>query len=139
MRTRLSIAIGCSLALVACSGDDGAGVTATVSDHADALTDAPGDNLATFKLATASEPYDTTLVTLTVGEAGATPLQINFTLQDGDADGKFGEGESLTLVEPGLNRFDSTSIGKTFVVSFRVEEDGGVLRQLATETWKPEN
>jgi hypothetical protein len=139
MTTRLSLALASALALFGCSDDGDSAVTASVADHADALTANPGDNIATFTLDGASEAFMLTSSSFTVAEVGMTALQVNFTLVDGNGDGKLGEGESVTLIEPGLNKFDTTSIGKSYEVTFRVAGTGDVLRQLAVETWTPSN
>src|SRR5689334_13328558 len=78
------------------------GVDATLTDHADALSNGGSDKLFDLVITDAKETYALSDLQLTYQPAGGTMTVLNFELTvDADGDGALGTGDTLTGVEPG--------------------------------------
>ncbi len=122
----------------ACGGGPGNTVKVTVADHGDALTAKAGDNLFTVTLTAADEAWPTRDLSVTAGLPGTTATVMNFTLDDKNADSKWGVGETLTVTEPVVNLFDPTTVGKVVNVDVS-RKSNGIYYQLGSASWSPAN
>jgi hypothetical protein len=113
-------------------------VTITVANATTGLTSGGDDALFTLTLASASKSYALTDIVVSVSDPGKTETAVNFNLDDKDGNGKLDQGESLHCVEPGLNLFDATNVGKSLGVHF-AETVSGTTYQTGSATWAPSN
>jgi hypothetical protein len=110
----------------------------TVADHPTALTTNSGDTLFTLTLTKASKGYPLASISVIGGLPGQTLTVLNYTHADFDLDGELGEGEMLSVKEPVVNLFDSTTVGQAVTVSLD-EDRQGTLYSLDSTTWTPTN
>ena len=120
-------------------GPPGGLTEATLADHADALTTAGTDNLFTITMKATSMPPVISKLSISAGLAGQTATVMNFAADDKNGNGSLDVGESVTIKEPGVNRFDATTVGTTIVVSFTEQQTGNLYTLLASLNWKPVN
>ncbi|MBT8492521.1 MAG: hypothetical protein KJO07_05640 [Deltaproteobacteria bacterium] len=137
---RLAVLLGAILAL-AC-GDDGAGnggFSATLSDHPDAVTDQPGDNIAFLEVESADEDIPLNRLLATFEDPGGTATAYDLELSvDANADGLLGEGDTLLLIEPALDQMAPADVGgPDFDFTLYKELDGNRVETLHTEFFAP--
>lgn len=111
----------------------------SVVDHQDPLTSAPKDNLFTLSLGASGDTYELAELLVSAGMAGGTATAVNFTLNDLNADGKWGPGESLSCVEPPVNMFDASVVSKSVNVDVAIRGSGSAYISVGHATWTPTN
>ena len=90
------------LFLVACGDDEAAPtVEATLTDHADALTDQGGDRLFDMEITTADQSFAPADLQLSIQPADGAAVNLTLDLStDADSDGDAGKGDVITGIEP---------------------------------------
>ena len=138
MKTRLSLLTVVALAVIHCGPPGPDRVEIAVTDSADALTTAGNDNLFSVTLSKAARSYALSEISVNAGLPGQTQTVVNFTLEDGNGNGKLDPGEKLNCKEPPVNLFDANTVGKAVTVSF-TDQDQGTYFQVGSGTWTPAN
>ena len=141
-RSKILLGACLALSLAACSADTAmapGGVTVTLADHVDNVSADPDDNFIELRVTGGDETFALDMMLLTWEVAGETATAMNYELtEDADGDGRFGAGDTLTGVEPGLDRVGPGDVGTTYLVTFYEELEPGRVRTIFTGDWVAE-
>ena len=122
-------------------GDDGGagGFDAVLTDHSDALTDQPGDNVAELEVMSSDEDIALNRLLATFEDPSGTATAYDTELLvDANSDGLLGEGDTLLLIEPPANIIDDGDVGgPEFDFTLYKELDGSRVETLHTEFYAP--
>jgi len=135
------LCIACILvpvALVACGEDEPTAdsMTATITDHADALTVNGGDALFDIAISEAESTYDLSELQVSVTPAGGTAVVVEIALSDdADGDGAAGKGDTLSASEGVDNAFDDSHAGTDLAVAITYQPAEGDPVELFSGTW----
>jgi hypothetical protein len=113
--------------------------TITITDHPDALTASGTDNLFILTLTKAPKSYVLSDLMVDANLPGQQAYAVNWDHNDTNGNGLLDVGESLTCKEPGVNLFDTTTVGKTVNVSLDEKLTTTSYQVVASGTWTPAN
>jgi hypothetical protein len=103
----------------------------------DPLTNGPWDDLFDLTLLASPQSFVMTEVDVSVTSVESMPMMARCSLTDGNGNGLFDVGESVSCTERSVNTIGKAAVGQPLSVSL-VEFQDGVLRRLANVSWTPD-